>query len=79
MEIECVDLIPVVEINDEVEPYIVYLNNKNIPFMGINKNTLLCLSRIDETTVDDESYDEDVYDDICSFIEDKLEWMKRNQ
>ena len=79
MEIECVDLIPVIEINDEVEPYIVYLNNKNIPFMGINKNTLLCLSRIDEMIVEDQSYDEDVYGDICSFIEDKLEWMSKNQ
>ena len=78
MEIECVDLIPVIEINDEVEPYVIYLNNKNIPFMGINKNTLLCLSRIDEMIVEDQSYDEDVYNDICSFIEDKLEWMSKN-
>ena len=77
-ETDCVDLIPVIEINDEVEPYIIYIDNKNIPFMSINKNTLLCLSRIDYISDCDYS-DEDNYNDICAFIEDKLEWMSKNQ
>lgn len=34
MDANRVDLIPVIEINDEIEPYIIYLNNKNIPFMA---------------------------------------------
>lgn len=78
MDANTVDLIPVIEINDEVEPYIIYLNNKNIPFMGINKNTLLCLSRIGVSSADD-YYDDYDYDYICSFIEDEFEEMRKNQ
>jgi len=41
-----IDLIPIIEINNNIEPNIIYKAYNNIPFMSIANNKLLCLTNI---------------------------------